>query len=540
MTEVDTRILEISDRLNRLERTNREVPLYQLPPFEHDVRVPPAESVELVSAEPTSGATKVAIRWTKPADPNIDHFEIWVKRTAFESENPYQAASVADSPCAFTVNSDRDTTAVAYIRTVMKNGLSTDLNASPTVSFNVYKFVASSTDIAPGAIQNGHLDRVSANRVLIQDADIDRVSANRVRIQDADIDRISANRVLIRDADIDRVSANRVLIRDADIDRVSANRVRIQDTDIDRVSVNRVQIRDADIDRVSANRLQVRYGDIASLRVGSLYGGMPGQMAVYNAIGLPIGFIGTSDDGVSGGWFKTLRVGGSSPGNAQLVADDNGNLVIYNSTIAVVDQSGQTVSMDSSRGFQVQYSDGFNRNSAYFNRGVMYIVKEPQPSMGRYPYVLSAMSSLGFFITAQPAPGLLAPGQYHIADLNESYTLSVWDVNGTPVHSIYASPSLSYANFYSLWINGITVIDSNRNLINVTVPAHDHNAVTVRGVTVIDSNRNIGDMYNCHIRIRNNASGMVPGEIVAYYDSNIGKCVLKFYDGANTFTFVSQ
>ncbi|HPO87324.1 MAG TPA: hypothetical protein PLN86_15900, partial [Candidatus Hydrogenedentes bacterium] len=202
MTEVENRILEISDRLNRLERTNREVPLYQLPPFEHDVRVPPAESVELVSAQPTSGATKVAIRWTKPADPNIDHFEIWVKRTAFESENPYQAASVADSPCAFTVNSDRDTTAVAYIRTVMKNGLSTDLNASPTVSFNVYKFVASSTDIAPGAIQNGHFDRVSANRIQIWDADIDRVSANRVQIRDADIDRVSANRLQVRYGDI--------------------------------------------------------------------------------------------------------------------------------------------------------------------------------------------------------------------------------------------------------------------------------------------------------------------------------------------------
>ena len=471
MTEVENRILEISDRLNRLERTNREVPLYQLPPFDHDVRVPPAESVELVSAQPTSGATKVAIRWTKPADPNIDHFEIWVKRTAFESENPYQAASVADSPCAFTVNSDRDTTAVAYIRTVMKNGLSTDLNASPTVSFNVYKFVASSTDIAPGAIQNGHFDRVSANRVLIQDADIDRVSAN---------------------------------------------------------------------------RLQVRYGDIASLRVGSLYGGMPGQMTVYNAIGLPIGFIGTSGDGISGGWFKQLYIGGDSPQTARLVSDSFGNLSIKNASVTIVDTEGQTIRLDGTYGLRAEYATEANRFYARFNRAYMLI--EKWNSTGS-TMIAGSQVDAGGIAAVGYASGLRSTRVLFLAD--SSTVIATWESSFNPGiqssaqrHAIIAGSSAStcYADFYSLRVNGITVIDSNRNLINVKLPAHDHNfaAVTVRGVTVIDANHNIGDMQNCHIRIRNNASGMVPGEIVAYYDSNIGKCVLKFYDGVNTFTFVSQ
>jgi len=505
MTEVENRILEISDRLNRLERTNREVPLYQLPPFEHDVRVPPAESVELVSAQPTSGATKVAIRWTKPADPNIDHFEIWVKRTAFESENPYQAASVADSPCAFTVNSDRDTTAVAYIRTVMKNGLSTDLNASPTVSFNVYKFVASSTDIAPGAIQNGHFDRVSANRIQIWDADIDRVSANRV------------------------------------------------------------QIRDADIDRVSANRLQVRYGDIASLRVGNIYGGMPGQMTVYNAIGLPIGFIGTSDDGVSGGWFKQLYIGGDSPQTARLVSDSFGNLSIMNASVTIVDTEGQTIRLDGTYGLRAEYATEANRFYARFNRAYMLIEKWNDTGS---TMIAGSQVDAGGIAAAGYASGLRSTRVLFLAD--SSTVTATWESSFNPGiqssaqrHAIIAGSSAStcYADFYSLRVNGITVIDSNRQLQNVTLPAHSHSGyapldhshseyaaashsnhpfLSVDGVTVIDSDLNIGDMDNCHTRVRNSSVGMTPGEIVAYYDSNIEKCVLKFYDGENTFTFVSK
>ncbi len=179
MTEQDidiqalqSRILELSDRLNKLESRRADTPLYHLSPIESDIRVPAAENLELVSSQATSGATKVALRWVNPQDPTISHYEIWIKRTAYQSDNPYLIASVQKSPAVFTVTADLDTVAVAYVRTVMKNGLGTDLNSSPTVSFNVYKFVAQSADIADGAITDAKFDRVTANKIQILHGDI--------------------------------------------------------------------------------------------------------------------------------------------------------------------------------------------------------------------------------------------------------------------------------------------------------------------------------------------------------------------------------
>ena len=189
-----SQILELADRLTKLESIRADSRMYQLSPVDVDIRVPSAENVELISSEALSGATKVAIRWVKPDDPNIDRFEIWVSRTAYESSTPYLAISVKDSPAAFTVTADRDTSAVAYIRTVMKNGLGTDLNASPTVSFNVYKFVPS-MEIPDGSVTDNKLDRVTDQRVLIRNSDLDRVTADRIVINDADIGSLSVSKL---------------------------------------------------------------------------------------------------------------------------------------------------------------------------------------------------------------------------------------------------------------------------------------------------------------------------------------------------------
>jgi len=159
----DPRLLELADRVKRLESALNDVPLYQLAV---DTRVLPAESVELISSESVAGSTRVAIRWIRPSDANIDHFEIWVKRTAFDAETPYLIAAVADSPSAFTVAADRDTVAVAYIRTFLKNGLSTDLNTSPTVTFQVYVSLGSESVTDPA------LDRSTTNKVQIRSSDI--------------------------------------------------------------------------------------------------------------------------------------------------------------------------------------------------------------------------------------------------------------------------------------------------------------------------------------------------------------------------------
>jgi len=176
----DSRVLEFADRLNQIERNLRESPLYQLPPFPTDEAIPLAQGIQLVSSIAISGATKVVLNWIKPTVPNIDHFEVWVQRTAFQGENPYQIASVDDAPAAFTITTDQDTAALMTVRTVMKNGLSTDLRSSPTAAVNVYKFVASATDIAAGAIGDSHFDRVTANKIVIANADISSLNASKI------------------------------------------------------------------------------------------------------------------------------------------------------------------------------------------------------------------------------------------------------------------------------------------------------------------------------------------------------------------------
>jgi hypothetical protein len=126
-----------ANQLYRVINGQSTQPFYQLSPVAADQRVQPAGNVQLLGTQQANGATSVAIGFTKPPDPNIDHFEIWVQRSAYSSENPYQVASVTDAPATFTVAADQNTVVIAFIRTIQKNGLATDLQASPTVTFNV-------------------------------------------------------------------------------------------------------------------------------------------------------------------------------------------------------------------------------------------------------------------------------------------------------------------------------------------------------------------------------------------------------------------
>ena len=219
----DSRIMELSDKLNQLERNLRESPLYQLPPFPTDGDIPLPMALQLVSSIAVSGATKVVLNWIKPPDPNIDHFEVWVQRTAFQSENPYQIAAVDDAPAAFTITTDQDTAALMTVRTVMKNGLSTDLRSSPTAAVNVYKFVATAADIAAGAIGDSHFDRLTANKIVIENADIGSLNASKINAGYIAAGRLDAAVIYISDG---AMIAN-AIIGNAHISDLSADKITV-------------------------------------------------------------------------------------------------------------------------------------------------------------------------------------------------------------------------------------------------------------------------------------------------------------------------
>jgi hypothetical protein len=147
------------------------------------MRVPYVQGAQLVSSNATNGSTAVAITWFNPDPPNVDHFEIWVKRASYSSENPYLAVSCQDSPATFAVTADKDTAVVAYIRTVAKSGLGTDLGSSPTVTFNVYQQVIipdntiTTNMIQDAAIVNAKIANLAVNNAKINDLAAIKITA---------------------------------------------------------------------------------------------------------------------------------------------------------------------------------------------------------------------------------------------------------------------------------------------------------------------------------------------------------------------------
>ena len=178
----------ISDQLTTITSAGNMVPLYQLNPVDGDLRVPPAEFVQLLGSNQTSGVTAVALGWQKPSNNLIDRFEIWIQRTAYSSQNPFMAVAVTDSPASFSVTSDQNTVCIATIVTVLKNGLRTDFKSSPTVTFNVSVVTATSVSSL----------NLNANGKTVS---IDSNAFNATHIESIEVkDNVSANAALIYDA----------------------------------------------------------------------------------------------------------------------------------------------------------------------------------------------------------------------------------------------------------------------------------------------------------------------------------------------------
>ena len=290
----DSRIMELADKLNQIERNLRESPLYQLPPFPTDGDIPLPMALQLVSSIAVSGATKVVLNWIKPPNPNIDHFEVWVQRTAFQSENPYQIAAVDDAPAAFTITTDQDTAALMTVRTVMKNGLSTDLRSSPTAAVNVYKFVASAADIAAGAIGDSHFDRLTANKIVIENADIGSLNASKINAGYIAAARLDATVIYISDG---AMIAN-AIIGNAHISDLSADKLTAGTINAAVITVNNLDASKITTGTLSANYLS---SGTANVGVGGLTVNGTGGITCNNVIsGLQIK---ASDDVSSGGYY---------------------------------------------------------------------------------------------------------------------------------------------------------------------------------------------------------------------------------------------
>lgn len=119
--------------------------------------------------------------------------------------------------------------------------------------------------------------------------------------------------------------------------------------------------------------------DTLKLTTGQLYvgggGNKPIEFVVYDNFGSPIGFVGQSlAYGISGGWFKTLYQGGSSPFNANVKSDSSGNTTIENATYSLFRNGNYTkINNDAATGYFASFltHDSGNNNPVVITPGVI-------------------------------------------------------------------------------------------------------------------------------------------------------------------------
>jgi len=116
-------------------------------------------------------------------------------------------------------------------------------------------------------------------------------------------------------------------------------------------------------------------------------GSKPGKFGIYNASGQQIGFIGV-ESSYEGGWFKTLRVGGTDKSNAPLVADSSGNLSINGAQITVSGTYGSrtySAEMKTTSGYAAvrSYSTATGGGESWLEDGEVAVVSNVENN--RYP-----------------------------------------------------------------------------------------------------------------------------------------------------------
>jgi len=179
---------------------------------------------------------------------------------------------VDDAPAAFTITTDQDTAALMTVRTVMKNGLSTDLRSSPTAAVNVYKFVASAADIAAGAIGDSHFDRLTANKIVIENADIGSLNASKINAGYIAAARLDATVIYISDG---AMIAN-AIIGNAHISDLSADKLTAGTINAAVITVNNL-----DASKITTGTLSANY-----ITVGTISG--TGKLVISTTQGLEI------------------------------------------------------------------------------------------------------------------------------------------------------------------------------------------------------------------------------------------------------------
>ena len=226
-----------------------------------------------------------------------------------------------------------------------------------------------------------------------------------------------------------------------------------------------------DSDRLNTNEIMVGGG-----------GGRPGKIGVYNAAGVQIGFIGV-EDGYEGGWFKKIRIGGTSKAAPVITADSTA--VTINGATFTLNLNGVTTTIDNAA-VGGQYAGlKIALNSTGYKSAVV-------PSFfGAYngsDVLLARLTGMGGYgaMTVYGSAGLVAVevngsagGDVSVRDASALETIRAMGstgllsaTGGFQVNYTTVIDSARIADFVSLKIGATEVIDSSRNVKGQHVPQY--------------------------------------------------------------------
>lgn len=125
------------------------------PPIRGSQRVPFVRSPQVFSTDDFLGGTLVNIGWLEPEyTRNISHFNVYAKNTFDANQSPTFVGSAPRSPAAVRVMTDAAAaqSVIFTIQTVLKNGMTTDVETSPTVTAQIRTAQVTEDDLVTGVL----------------------------------------------------------------------------------------------------------------------------------------------------------------------------------------------------------------------------------------------------------------------------------------------------------------------------------------------------------------------------------------------------
>jgi len=128
--KITQEVIDLQERLDQL----KELVAGNEFSFDPNFAVPAASNFEKISQTSVLGTTFITFAWVSPTDPNVERFEIYAKNQTTATEPPKLIASYEVGPAIVPITVSEDRAVIFYLVTVMKNGLHTNFDQSPTVS----------------------------------------------------------------------------------------------------------------------------------------------------------------------------------------------------------------------------------------------------------------------------------------------------------------------------------------------------------------------------------------------------------------------